>query len=131
MRSVWKCPFVPGRLTRRKAIPCSDMTKRLLDFDPLSGIRQYFEYDALTDETHIYTEGDAEVNLEWSRGLQKDDDYSRKGMKKEMWHYAHIPAVILHKWMVEGVDINDTKALIKKVNHPDYAYLKTTTKKHA
>lgn len=104
--------------------------KRLLDFDPLSGMSTFHEYKSGTDETIISTSQDVEANLEWSRGLQKDDDYSKKGIKKEFWHYGHIPSEILHKWLVEGVDINDTKALFKKVNSPEYSYLKTTTKKH-
>lgn len=104
---------------------------RFLDKDPFTGLTTWFEYDSLTDTTTLYTEGETEGNVEWSKALQNDEDYSKKGMKKEFWHYAHIPAALLHKWMAEGLDINDSKALFAKVNHPDFAYLKTTTKKHA
>ena len=104
--------------------------KRLLDYDPHSGMSTFHEYHAGTDTTILSTSQDVTANLEWSKGLARDEDYSRKGMKKEFWHYAHIPAEIMHKWMVEGIDVNDTKALIKKANSPEYSYLKTTTKKH-
>lgn len=106
--------------------------KRLLDYDPFSKVSTFHEYDSLTDKSTISYAGDVETNLEWSKGLQKDESYSKKGMKKEMWHYAHIPNVTLLKWQIEkGLDINDTKALLREVNKPENAYLKATTKKHA
>jgi len=104
--------------------------KRLADYDPFTRTSTFFEYDHLTDTSIITSVQDVEAHLDWSKGLAKDDEYSKKGMKKEMWHYAHIPDSVMHKWLIEGVDINDTKELIRRVNTPDYAYLKVTSKKH-
>lgn len=106
--------------------------KRLLDYDPFSRVSTFHEYDHLTKETHISTVADVEANLEWSKGLQRDEAYSKKGMKKEMWHYAHIPNNVLADWKIsKGIDINDTKAILAEVNKPENAYLRVTTKKHS
>lgn len=99
--------------------------------DPVSGISRYMEYDSLTDTTTEYAEQDIGHEVEASKQLQNDDDFWKQGVKDEFAMYAHIPAILLERWAMEGVDINDAKALVKKVNHPDYAYLRTTTKRHA
>lgn len=109
------------------------MSRRFLEHDPYTGLTQYFHYDELTDETHIETVQDsAQLNkeIDASRDLQNDDDYTRKGMKAEMLHYAHIPAGVLMNWHAQGIDINDRKTLIKMVNKPEYSYLKTTRLQH-
>lgn len=102
---------------------------RFLGKDPLTGLTEWFDYDPLTKQSTIYTEGDTDDSVEWTKALQNDEDYSKKGMKKEFWHYATIPAALYHKWTVEGLDWNDTKAIIKKIN-TDAPYLKATSKKH-
>lgn len=107
--------------------------KRLLEHDSFTGLTQYIHYDELTDETHIETVQDStrlNAEVEASRSLQNDEDYTRKGMKNDMLHYAHIPSGVLMEWFAQGVDINDRKALIKMVNKPEYAYLKTTNLVH-
>lgn len=96
-----------------------------------NGINRWMEYDYETDTTREFAEADVSHEVEASKALQNDDEYWKKGVKNEMAHYAHIPAILLEKWANEGVDINDSQALLKKVNHPDYAYLRTTTKRHA
>ena len=107
------------------------MTKRLFDVDPISGITTYFEYDADTDETKlIYQPSSVAANLEAAKSLKNDEEYTRKGMKNDMLHYAHIPDSILLKWHTEGVDIHDSRALLAKVNSPEYANLRVTTKYH-
>lgn len=109
------------------------MSRRLLDYDKFTGMTQYFHYDDLTDETHIETVQDsAQLNKEVdaSRSLQNDEDYTRNGMKNDMLHYAHIPSGVLMEWHAQGIDIKDRKELIKMVNKPEYAYLKTTNLVH-
>jgi hypothetical protein len=105
--------------------------KYFLGKDPISGISRYMEYDSLTDTTTEYAEQDIAQEVEASKQLQNNDEFWKQGVKDEFAMYAHIPAILLEKWAMEGVDINDAKALIKKVNNPDYAYLRTTTKRHA
>lgn len=106
------------------------MEKRLLDYDPITGVTQYFHFDELTNETHIETVQDASREVEQSRALQNDDDYTRRGMKNDMLHYAHIPDGVLMQWFGMGIDIKDRKELIKMVNKPEWSYLKTTRMMH-
>lgn len=109
------------------------MDKRFLDYDPFTGLMQYIYYDSLTDETHIETtQTSSQLNkeLEASKELKNDEEYTRKGMKDDMLHYAHIPSGVLMEWFAKGVDIKDRKELIKMVNKPEYAYLKTTNLVH-
>lgn len=101
---------------------------RLISKDGFTGITRRGEYDSLTREWRESAEADVEPNLEFSRGLQNDDDYWKDGVKKDMAHYAHIPNILLEKWALEGVDINDNQALFEMVNKPEYAYLRTTRK---
>ena len=91
---------------------------------------RWVEYDPLTKELHEGATADTSANLEFSRGLQNDEDYWKQGVKNEMAHYAHIPNILLEQWMRMGVDVNDTDALIAMVNKPEYSYLRTTTKRH-
>jgi hypothetical protein len=109
------------------------MDKRLLDFDPFTGLITYHYYDETTDESHLETiQAESQLNkeLEATKELKNDEEYTRKGMKDDMLHYAHIPSGVLMEWFAKGVDIKDRKELIKWVNKPEYAYLKTTTMVH-
>lgn len=109
------------------------MDKRLLDYDEFTGLFTYHYYDENTDESHIETvQSDFQLNreLEASKELKNDEQYTRDGMKKDMLHYAHIPSGVLMEWFVQGVDIKNQKELIKMVNKPEYAYLKTTNLVH-
>lgn len=107
------------------------MTKRLLSYDDFTKISTWFNYDDAKDETTLsYTGGDVEKHVEASRSLQDDEEYTRKGMKNEVLHYAHIPPSILMRWAIQGVNVDDHNALFAMVNKPEYAYLKTTTLYH-
>jgi hypothetical protein len=107
------------------------MDKRVLDYDPLSKVCTWFEYNDATDETTIsYTGGDAKEKSETSQMLQNDENYTRQGMKNEFVHYAHISDAQLLRWHCEGIDIKDHKQLFAMVNKPEYRKLKTTTLVH-
>lgn len=107
------------------------MDKRLLDYDPVTNICSWFTYDDATDETTIsYTGGLAKQQAEVSQALKNDDAYTRKGMKNDMVHYAHITDDMLIRWHCMGINIKDTKELFRMVNKPEYAKLKTTNIVH-
>jgi hypothetical protein len=111
------------------------MAKRVLDYDPLSGITRYFDYIPETDTSVVYSEQEG-VNLilDANKALQNDDQLTRDGIKKGWWHYAQIPNIIIEKWLNEhGVDIynkDHEKKVYSLLNQPEYRYLKTTTKMH-
>lgn len=111
------------------------MTKRLLDFDPLTRESVWFEMDDSTGIATLHQEQDVSHIIESNKMMAKDADYSKKGMKADWWHYARVPNNIIHKWMVEdGInffDKNDRKKVFAKLNDPAYRHLKVTDKKHA
>ena len=110
--------------------------KRLLDYDPLTGVKETFHYDELTGDSHVETTQDVEPILDQNRSLANDDQYSKDGIKNEMWHFASIPIVVQLKWLNEYGPENDPmrkgneKLLFRLLNSPDYRYLKTTNKIH-
>lgn len=112
------------------------MTKRLLDYDPLTGITEYFHYDHQTDTSYVETIQDVEPILEGNKVLQNDDAYSKKGIKKDMWHFASIPIVVQMRWLAEygsqdwPMRPGNEKLLFKLLNSPEWRYLKTTNKIH-
>jgi len=109
--------------------------KRILDYDPLSGITTTFDYIPETDTTVIHREQDVSLILDANKALQNDDDVTKKGIKKSWWHYAQIPNIVIEKWLNEhGVDVynkDHQKKVFKLLNDPEYRYLKTTSKYHA
>ena len=111
------------------------MAKRVLDYDPMTGITTYFDYIHEEGEKTIITrEQDVSTILEANKAIQNDDQITRDGIKKSWWHYAQIPNIIIEKWQTEhGVDLfnrDHQKAVFRLLNQPEYRYLKTTTKMH-
>jgi hypothetical protein len=110
------------------------MAKRLLDYDPLTGMRTWFDYDS-NDVMYLTEEQDVNPILDSNAAKRNDTEYSRKGIKKDWWHYADIPlVVILELKRKHGVDLMakkvDWKSAFKIINR-EYPYLKTTTGTHA
>jgi len=105
--------------------------KRVLDYDPMTGITQYFHYDETNGNWGVESVQDVDPILDMNKSMQNDESYSRLGIKKEWWHVARIPVVIQEKWLREdGIDIynKDHWPKVKaKLNDRDNLYLKTTT----
>jgi hypothetical protein len=112
------------------------MDKRLLDRDPITGIEEWFHYDHTTDTTYVETKQDVEPILDGNTGRANDEQYSRDGIKNEMWHYASVPLVVQMKWLNEyGMDNwplrpGNEKLLFRLLNSPEWRYLKATGKIH-
>ena len=102
--------------------------KRLLDYDPSSGIRRYHEYDDITKTTYIHTEQDVQPILERNKLLRNEDN--GRGVKQQWWHVGTIPVGLIHKWLKEeGVDVYNPdhwSRVKQKLNSPDYRYLRTS-----
>ena len=99
--------------------------------DPMTGISRWMDYDPATRETVEFAQSDVTHEVEASRQMANNAEFWKHGVKNDMALYAHIPAILLEKWLREGVDINDNAELVKMVNKPEYSYLKTTSKVHA
>lgn len=110
--------------------------KRLLDYDPETGVTEIFHYDNQTGDVHIETRQDVEPILERNKALRNDEEYTKKGIKEEMWHFAHIPIVVQLKWLKKYGAENDPmkkgneKLLFSLLDDPEWRYLKTTNKIH-
>lgn len=110
------------------------MSKRLIGYDEITGLSTLHEYNPQTDETTIIHVGDSTPYLEENKRLANDTDYTKQGFKNEFYKYASIPPAVQVKWLIEkGVDVYNPhhgKEVLALVNHPDYRYLKVTTKYH-
>jgi hypothetical protein len=108
--------------------------RKLLDFNPLTGERCIFEADAQTNTMRLTHEQDIGDILDGNKRLANNEDLSRKGIKRDMWHYATVPNAVALKWKQEkGVDVfnpEHRKAMFKLLNDPEYRYLKTTALTH-
>lgn len=108
------------------------VAKRLLDFNATTGEKVWFDYGA-DDRLVITHEQDVTSSLEYSHARQVDSNYTKKGIKNDMWHYARVPnAVILEMKNKHGVDFFDksqAKRMFELLN-TEYPYLKTTDKTH-
>ena len=94
----------------------------------------WFDYNELTDEVTLEYEQDVEPILEMNKAQANDSEFTRKGIKQEMWKYASIPNSVQMKWLIEeGLDVYDDNAwpqIWAKLNSPEYRYLKATDKHH-
>lgn len=109
------------------------MTKRILDFDPLSGHTTYFEYDHASDRMIITESGNVEQSLERAAALRQNPEYSKRGIKNDFWHFAHVDVMVQYRMLHEdGVnfhDKNDWPRVFQLLN-TKYAKCKTTDGVH-
>lgn len=109
------------------------MTKRLLNYNPLSGETVWFQYDQSIDSMTITHEQDVSRHLDLAHARATDSEYTRKGMKADMWHYAHVPNTTVMQMLAEdGVDLfdrNHQKRAFELLN-TKYKRCKTTEKTH-
>lgn len=107
------------------------MSKRLLDYDPLTRISTYHWYDSETDTTTIGYEQDMEPFLEKNKAIQGIDGYSKDGIKRNWWCVASIPPGLILKWLYEeGIDVfnkDHWPAVKRKLNDPSYRLIRTGT----
>jgi hypothetical protein len=107
--------------------------KRLIDLDPLTGESTWF-YGNNDGTFTISNQQDVTGIIEANKREASMDSLWKKGIKKGWAHYATVPNVLVSKWSAEvGGDILDKKyekELFKRLNHPDYKYLKTTHGRH-
>ena len=111
------------------------MSRELFSYDSTTGMSIWFDYNELTDEVTLEYEQDTEPVLEANKIQANDTDFSKQGIKDEMWKYASIPVGLQTKWLIEeGLDVYDDNAwpqIFRKLNDPQYAYLKTTHMNHS
>lgn len=107
--------------------------ERLIDYDPVSGIRTYGSSEVVKGEEVWAIRqdfDDVSPEVDAAKVLANDPEHWKKGVKESWLHYGHIPDPVLLQWHVQGVDINNPQELFKMVNRPEYAYLRCTPKIH-
>lgn len=110
------------------------MSKRIVDYDPFTGMTTTFDYDHVSDTTYVGREQNVSALLDRNKAMANDDFFTRDGWKRDWWLYASIPNIVIEKWRNEhGVDIfnrDHEKKVYSLLNQPEYKYLKTTSKFH-
>lgn len=104
------------------------MGKRLLDFDPLTGVATYHDYDEMTDTTVLTTVQDYSDILAANKEAANAYD-KHAARKSEFRRVASIPVGVMHEWMVkDGVDVfnrDHWPAVRRKLNSADNRFLRT------
>jgi len=99
----------------------------LIDYNPETGLQKWMDYDPDKDEILIsYKQDDAAIQAILDRNKEAQaDPFDRRS---DMWHAAHIPAVVMFEWLTKhGVDFYnpDHKDGVKRLlNDPEYRYLR-------
>lgn len=100
------------------------MNKRLLDYDPATGLKTFHSYDESEDKTYVSYEQDVEPILDRNK---QDQNHGNHKMG-DGFLAASIPSSIMLKWLVEyGVDVmnkDHAPAVKRLLNSPDWRYLK-------
>ena len=100
------------------------MSKRLLDYDPVTGLKTFHTYDETEDKTFISYEEDVEGLLDRNKAMQAD----ATGPMGDGVHVASIPPTVQMQWMIKyGVDLmnKDHMPAVKRLlNSSEWRYLK-------
>lgn len=107
--------------------------KRLLDYDPFTGIKTYHEYDHSVRKFYIHEEQDVESILNKNKELANNSSYKQAGIKQDHYHFATIPNIMVMKLKNEhNLDIFDKDDLVKIEKllnfDPSFKYLKTVNR---
>jgi|TARA_B110000902_G_C13909300_1_gene437621 hypothetical protein len=93
----------------------------------LSEVKANIIHDKSDDKLHISHSQDVSGVLEANKKAREQAEGRRMG---EMQRVASIPNVIAIQWMQEGINVmapnkDDLKRMKKKLNSPEFAYLRT------
>jgi len=99
------------------------MTSKLFDFDPVTGTKKIWHYDADKDEAVIETIFDTSNLVETNKAMFNAVD-ERASWKGDMHLVASIPMELFMKWKSEG-KLDDQAFLKKWLNDPDNRLFRT------
>lgn len=105
------------------------MSKQLVSYDEFTGIETWHDYDAASDTTVLHSvQRGLDEFIKRNKVLQNAGPEHFKH-DKEFWHAAHIPNIIIMKWLNEdGLNFYDPahwEGIKRKLNSSEYAYLRT------
>jgi hypothetical protein len=102
------------------------------DFDPLTNVRQDFEYDETTGEVSIHYSSDESALVDYNQRLRDSGCNDKDAIKANWWTYAKIPAIFFLKMRARGFKLDgsdDTTRLLAEIN-TNYPALKCTQLNH-
>lgn len=107
--------------------------RHVLDYDPVTGVTQYFDYDHAQNMIHLTSTQDVSRALDLAAELRADTDRTKNGIKTDLLHYAIIPPLIQMEMKTKhGVnfwDKNDDPRTYRLIND-EYARFKVTNITH-
>lgn len=109
------------------------MHRLILDYDPLTGVTEHMEFQ--NDAVKIVRSQDVTPILEVAKSMASSEDYTKRGIKQDHWHYARIPDIVMEemwtKHHVKWEDRNDKghKKFLRVLNK-HYPAFKTTAWNH-
>ena len=108
------------------------MSRRILDFDPLTSTTTYHDYDHSTKQTIITEVQDVEKYLERNKKLANDTQYKKDGIKSDWYHFASVPngvmIEIMQKYNVDWRNDDDLPKIERILSSNEYRYLRTVDK---
>jgi hypothetical protein len=107
--------------------------KRLLDYNPATGVKEIFHHDDITGEWAIETQQDVSAQLEAAKDMRNDPENTKQGIKNGNWHYAHLTDLVMYKMInedgVNPLDPNNTTKVGQLIDSK-YEYCKVTNGHH-
>jgi len=100
------------------------------EYDPVTGVLT--EYAFGDGKMYVRTSVlDSAHHLRYTAALRNDPGYSKRGIKNDMLHTGHIPPEVVLRWQKEGFDVITAHPdeINKRLQRPEYAYLRTTDRK--
>lgn len=101
------------------------MTKTLIDYNHMTGLHVWHEYNEADDATIISYTSDAAPVLDQNK-REANDQYGRMG---DMQKVASIPVGVMYEWLTKyGVrwwDKNHAPAVKRLLNSSDYRWCRT------
>jgi hypothetical protein len=98
--------------------------KRVLDYDPATGITQWFHFDEITGDIGLETKQDVTAVIEGTKGAFNPVD-ERAPWKGDVHKVASIPMSIYNELMKITNNGKDQKAFNKWMNDPDNRVFRT------
>jgi len=98
--------------------------------DLIGGVLTRTFTDELSDTMIVRKEQDISANIDYAKTLRNADQFSRDGIKKGMWHVAHIPDIVIIELKGIGIDVfrASAKQIVAGMKQLHYDHLLTTTK---
>ena len=100
------------------------MTKRILDYDPVTGTTQWFHYDSAADQYALETTQDVTKIVERNKALFRQVD-ERANWKGDQHHVASIPMSVYHELAKISNNFKDQRVVRRFLNNPDNRVFRT------